>query len=323
MISKFTPVAIVSSLCGLLLSLNTQAETFLLPSDETNIVGDIKIIKSRYEDTLSDIARQHHVGYREITLANPGVDPWLPGEGTDIVIPSQFILPDAPRTGVVLNLAEMRLYYYPKTEEKQASVVRTYPISIGREGWETPLGSTRIVRKVENPPWYPPASIREEHEAAGDPLPKRVPPGPDNPLGNHALRLGFPGYLIHSTNKPYGVGMQVSHGCIRMYPEDIANLFDDIPEGTPVEIVNQPYKSAWTTEQAYLEVHHLPGDNAPSTPLSVLNTLTPPENFQGNFALDMELVEKLVIEGQGIPTVITKQEEQTQQPEEEGLKEKK
>jgi L,D-transpeptidase ErfK/SrfK len=216
---------------------------------------DVLYVQAQYEDTILDIARTFDIGQNEILLANPGVDRWLPGDGTKIRIPNSRLLPDAPHEGLILNLPEYRLYYFPKAEPGNPREVVTHPVSIGRLDWETPLGKTRIVAKNRNPVWIPPKSIREEHAADGDILPDVYPAGPDNPLGLYALRLGIPGYLIHSTNKPYGVGMRVSHGCIRMYPEDIERLFPDILVGTPVYIVNQPIKVGWFENTLYLEVH--------------------------------------------------------------------
>jgi L,D-transpeptidase ErfK/SrfK len=231
-----------------------QAATFDLPEDG-DIIGEIRSVTVEHEDTLADIARRYDIGYDQITRANPGVNPWVPGEGTRIVLPTQFILPDAPREGIVLNLPEMRLYYYPKAEPGERRQVITYPLGIGREGWNTPLGKTQVVRKEANPSWYPPESIRKEHAAEGDMLPEVVPPGPDNPLGQFALYLGIKGYLIHGTDKPYGIGMRVSHGCVRLYPEDIASLFTKVPVGTPVHIIDQPFKVSWHNGQIYLEAH--------------------------------------------------------------------
>lgn len=232
-----------------------RADGFPLDGHAESVVGEVFTVSARREDTLLDIARRYGLGRDEIVNANPGVDIWLPGEGTRVHVPRRYVLPDAPREGIVLNLPEMRLYYYPPESEDVARQVITHPISIGRQDWQTPLGETRIVSKVKNPTWFPPESVRAEHAADGDPLPSVVPPGPDNPLGGYALRLGIPGYLIHGTNKPYGVGMRVSHGCIRMYPEDIVAMFSQVTNDTPVRIINQPVKTGWRDGKLYLEVH--------------------------------------------------------------------
>jgi L,D-transpeptidase ErfK/SrfK len=240
---------------GLLSPRPVLTDRFVLPSEETDVIGDLQIVYARYEDTLADFARDYGLGFDEIVAANPGVDPWLPGEGTKVILPTQYVLPEAPRNGLVLNLASLRLFYYPEPEADGEQVVITHPVGIGREGWRTPQGKFRITQKVENPVWRVPSSIRREHAAKGDPLPPIVPAGPDNPLGAYAMRLNRPQYLIHGTNKPYGVGMRVSHGCIRLYPEDIARLFPDVPVGTPVRIVNQPYIAGWLDGRLYLEAH--------------------------------------------------------------------
>ena len=239
---------------------------YLLPANGDNVIGRNGTDVAFHEDTLFDIARRNGVGYEELVAANPGVDPWLPGDGTEILIPSRYILPDAPRTGIVVNLPEHRLYYYPKPKKGEPAVVITYPISTAKMDWKTPLGVTKIVSKEENPNWYPPASVLKEHEERGDPLPKVVPPGPDNPLGAHKMRLAIPGgaYLIHGTNKPAGVGMQVTHGCIRMYPENVAELFAMVSIGTQVNLIDQPNKAGWQRGTLYVERHAaLEGTNNP------------------------------------------------------------
>ena len=212
-----------------------------------DIIGEMQQIAAAHEDTLLDIARDNGLGYVEMIAANRGVDPWVPGESTPIVLPTAHILPDAERQGLVVNLAEHRLYYFgpPGTEPA------TFPLGVGREGWSTPLGATEIVRKKERPTWYPPESIRAEKPD----LPKVVRPGPDNPLGSHALYFGWPRYLIHGTNMPWGVGRRVSHGCIRLYPEDIERLFELVPVGTPVNVVSQAIKIGWSGGELYVEAH--------------------------------------------------------------------
>lgn len=224
-------------------------------TDGQDVVGQVQVVHARDEDTFVEFARAYGLGYDELVAANPGVDPWLPGEGTAIVLPTQFVLPNAPRNGIVMNIASKRLFYYPPVADGEAQVVETFPIGIGRTGWATPTGVTTVTSKARDPIWYVPRSVREEHLAAGDPLPPQVPPGPENPLGRHALGLGMPGYLIHGTNKPAGVGMRVSHGCIRLYPEDIEYVFDEVAVGTAVRIVNQPYLFGWRDDQLYLEPH--------------------------------------------------------------------
>lgn len=246
------------SLCrGLLIiwTVGVSAATFDLPPPGEEVVGQNLFVHAKASETLLDIARRYEVGYSEIKAANPDVDLWLPEEGAQVLIPLQYVLPQAPRKGIVINIAEMRLYYFPKTPPGQAGVVITYPLGIGREGWATPLGKTTIIEKTPNPTWFPPESIRAEHKANGDPLPRVVPPGPDNPLGKFALRLGMPGYLIHGTNRPWGVGMRVSHGCLRLYPENIARLFKKVKVGTPVNIVYQPFKAGMRRGALYLEAH--------------------------------------------------------------------
>lgn len=217
-----------------------------------DIVGENYRVEVRGEQTLLDIARAHNVGYKEIRMANPEVSVWAPRPGTEVVIPARRILPEAPREGIVVNLAGMRLYYY-----SGADVVETYPVSVGRDGFATPVGVTRTTVKVEDPSWTPPASMREEAAARGEPVPEVVPPGPDNPLGEHAILLGLPSYLIHGTNRPDGVGMRVSRGCIRMFPEDIESLFERVPAGTKVNIIDQPFKAGWS-EAGVLFVQSFP-----------------------------------------------------------------
>jgi L,D-transpeptidase ErfK/SrfK len=243
---------------GYLIVTACGARTFELNGD---LVGELVLGSSLQGDTISDMARAYDQGYSEMRWANPTIDPWLPGEETEILIPGLYVLPHGSKSGIVINVPEMRLYFYPATTEHQAPVVSTYPISIGRQQWTTPHGVTKIVEKVKDPTWYPPASIRKEHAAEGDLLPEIVPAGPDNPLGAYKMRLGLPGYLIHGTNKPYGIGMRVTHGCVRMYPKDVEVMFNSVSLGTLVHIVNQPFKVGLAHDQVFLEVHpHLEED---------------------------------------------------------------
>jgi L,D-transpeptidase ErfK/SrfK len=238
-----------------LLATVAKAEVYELPPPGNDVVGAVSTVNARAEETLLDIARRHGLGYEDVVRANPLVDAWLPGEGTEILLPTRFVLPQAERRGIVLNLAEYRMYYYPPVKAGSPPEVMTWPMSIGRMDWTTPIGLTRITAKEKNPNWYPPESVRAEHLAEGDPLPRVVPPGPNNPLGAYKMRLDIPGYLIHGTNRPAGVGMRVTHGCVRMYPEDIEFLFGQVSINTPVRIINEPVKIGWDGDELVLEVH--------------------------------------------------------------------
>ena len=287
----------------LLLGSLARADEFVV-SPDSDVVGEVRIIEARYEDTFVDLARRHNVGFEALRSANPGVDAWLPGEGTQIVIPAQFVLPRAERKGIVINLPELRLYYFP---DDGSGRVITHPISIGRMDWTTPLGRTTVVGKTLNPAWYPPQSIREEHAAENDPLPAVVPPGPDNPLGTHALRLGIPGYLIHGTNKPSGVGMRVTHGCIRMFPEDIKAMYEMVPRGTQVRIVNQPYKLGWGEQGLYLEAHPPLGEEREddSWNATELTRLFVAATEERQAQMSWELAERVMHDGRGVPQFIS------------------
>ncbi|MHB0776959.1 L,D-transpeptidase family protein [Halomonas sp. WWR20] len=223
--------------------------------EQGDVIGQVQVTTATQEDTLIDIGRRYGVGYEEMRRANPETRTWLPGEGTEVVVPTRFILPPGPREGVVVNVAEMRLYYYPPATDDEPVHVETYPISVGRMDWSTPLGETRIVAKVKDPAWYPPESIIKEHAERGDNLPRIVPAGPDNPLGQYAMRLDIPGYLIHGTNRPQGVGMRVTHGCIRMLPEDIERLFPKLPVGTQVRLIHAPFKLGWSQGELYVQAY--------------------------------------------------------------------
>lgn len=236
------------------LPLAEATHRFFIAPDQ-DVVGKVQVTVSRKEDTFADIARRFNVGYTELVRANPKVDPWLPGEGTEIVLPTEFILPDAPREGIVLNLAQMRLYYFPKPKKDGPVEVVTHPIGIGKVGWATPEGTTKVVSHVKDPVWTPPVSVRKEHAKDGDILPATVPPGPDNPLGRHMMRLGWPSYLMHGTNKPPAVGMRASAGCVRLYPEDIALIYEAVPDGTKVTVVNQPVLLGWHGDRLLVQAY--------------------------------------------------------------------
>ncbi|MFC1747839.1 L,D-transpeptidase family protein [Pseudomonadota bacterium] len=231
------------------------ATTYYLPSPGEHIVGEVQVITAQENDTLRQIARDYEIGYNALIAANPGITQKPLTKGKKITIPSQYILPNTPYEGVVINLPEMRLYYYPPPQAGHKPVVSTYAIGIGKQGYSMPPGISKITSKTLNPTWTVPKSILSEHTKNGVTHPKTIAPGPNNPLGKHALRLGRTSYLIHGTNKPYSIGMRVSHGCIRMYPEDIEMLFPVIPSGTVVRVIHQPLKSGWHGNALYVEAH--------------------------------------------------------------------
>lgn len=220
---------------------SVQGTTFSLPDDGSTLVGAFQVVTADSRNTLLDIGRHYDLGYEEITVANRGVSIWVPGEGTRIVVPTVFVLPPRPWEGLVLNIPQRRLYYFPRAGAGEPATVVSFPIGTARPGWPTPLGTTRITGKYEDPAWFPPRSIIEEHRRQGEfDFPEYFPPGPDNPMGMLAMQTGFDKIFIHSTNRPWGVGMRVSHGCIRLYPEDADALFRSLPVGTPVRIINAP-----------------------------------------------------------------------------------
>ena len=313
-------------LLAALLANGVQAEIYEMPPAGYDVIGAMSTITARQEDTLVDIARRHGLGYEDIVRANPDVNVWVPGEGTEVILPTQYVLPSGSRRGVILNLAEYRLYYFPETKAGETAYVMTYPISIGRMDWETPLGRTQIISKVRNPSWYVPQSVLDEHAADGDPLPRIVPPGPDNPLGKFAMRLGLPGYLIHGTNRPAGVGMRVTHGCVRMFPEDIEYLFTKVDVKTAVRIVNEPIKMGWNGDQLVMEAHPIleivvpeaveneateEGENAADgnvvefkDPLTYVTEQFVVTTGERAGQLDWHLAEQIIERSDGIPTPV-------------------
>jgi len=247
-----------------------RSATFVLPADGSNIVGQLRVVTADSRNTLLDIARHFDLGHEEITVANPGVSIWLPGEGTPIVVPTEFILPPRPWQGIVVNIPQRRLYYFPRPKPKERATVVTFPIGTARPGWPTPLGTTRITAKYEDPSWFVPKSIQEEHRSQGEfDFPEYFPPGPDNPMGMLALETGFAKIFIHGTNRPWGVGMRVTHGCIRLYPEHAAALFSEVAVGTPVRIINQPVMVGDRGGLPYLGVFE-PVDGYPADQFSLL-----------------------------------------------------
>jgi len=291
-------------------------------ADDDKVIGEIQITRAGKEDTLSDIARRFNLGYEELVRANPGVDPWVPGEGREIILPTQFVLPEAPRDGLVVNLAALRVFYFPKRNPGELQTVITHPIGIGKVGWTTPEGTTKVMSKRKDPTWTPPASVRKEHAEHGDPLPKVVPAGRDNPLGAYAMNLGWPGYLIHGTNKPYGVGMRSSHGCLRFYPEDIALLFNEIAIGTQVHVVNQRLTYGWHDGKLYVQVmppteEELAKQKSTADAANqVLNAALTEQVLavakQHNVAVDIEQVKSLAQQQTGVTTPVSSSQSQAQ-----------
>lgn len=287
--------------------------TFPYDAKTTGVVGELQVTYAREEDTIPDIARRFNLGFDEVARANPGVDPWLPGAGTRIILPTQFVLPDAPHEGIVVNVAALRMFYFPKPEKDQPRVVATFPIGIGKVGWATPVGTTKVVSKRKDPYWTPPASVRKEHAEEGDPLPARVPPGPDNPLGAYAMNLGWTSYLIHGTNKPAGVGLRASHGCIRMYPEDIALVFGKVAVGTKVTVVNQPLVYRWHGDSLYVQAyppHEEDGKAARDQKQALLNAAISDKMWQRvkqhGGAIDWPLTEQVVKAASGVAVPVSR-----------------
>ena len=299
------PLLLLAGIAG---AMPAAAEMFALPVDGSDLVGEPRVVEARHEDTLLDIARAHSLGYEEIVKSNPGIDPWLPGAGVAINLPKQRILPQAPRAGIVINLPEHRLYYFVPATGGQQPVIHSYPVAIGKMDWNTPLGVTRVTQKVKNPSWYPPQSVREARARQGEILPAVVPPGPDNPLGHRSMRLAIPGgaYLIHGTNRPAGIGMQATSGCMRLYPEDIETLFDMVPVNTRVNIVNQPFKLGWHDGHLFVEVHPaLQEDTVEPPQLTDLTRLIVETTRANLVPVDWTRVQQAFAEARGTPVRVT------------------
>ncbi len=287
-------------------SLSASALELPLPPEGEDVVGEVRVLEARYEDTLADIAKANDLGYYEIVAANPGLDPWVPGAGAKIVLPTRYILPPGPREGIVINLAEYRMYYFPQGKP----VVYTYPLGIGREGWNSPVGTTHISGKFPNPTWTPPASIRAEHAAEGDILPAVVPAGPNNPLGPFKFTLGLSkgAYLIHGSNKKFGIGMRVSHGCFRMLNNNVLELASMAPIGTPVRVINQPYKFGVAGGKLYFEAHTPLDDHGEPSIVDkhelVISTLQQYPALQAQAQMDWSSLRDLAGGERGIPEAV-------------------
>ncbi|EXJ13354.1 ErfK/YbiS/YcfS/YnhG [Imhoffiella purpurea] len=273
------------------------AETFRLENPSDSVVGVPFYFKARNKDTLLDIARQNNLGYADMRQANPDIDIWVPGDGTEVMVPSLFVLPNVPHEGIVINRAEKRLYYFPPEDPGE---VRIYTISVGKDAMGTPLGNFKVIEKRKDPTWTPGPNVRAMHAARGDILPAVVPPGPDNPLGRYAMRLSNPDYLIHGTSMPWGLGMEVSGGCIRMYPEGVEELFGLVNVDTPVAIIDQPYKVGWRGNDLYLEVQ----TGEKSETKSARNVIPEAVANAEGVVIDWKAVERAVEEDSGVPQVV-------------------
>ncbi len=246
---------IVLAWLALLAGNSATAATYTLHDDDSSLIGALQRITAEEGDMLIDLAPRYDLGQDELLLANPDKARWIPIGGQTVLLPTRHVLPQSPRSGVIVNLPERRLYWFVPQRSGSRQQVVTFPVSVGKLDWSTPVTVAQVVSRKENPPWYPPASIREEAAERGIALPDVVPAGPANPLGRHALYLNLPGYLIHGTNNPSAIGLRVTHGCIRLYPEDVEFLYRLLPESTTVTMVDQPVKVGWQGNNLYVEVH--------------------------------------------------------------------
>lgn len=277
-------------------------------------IGNVSEYTTRASDTLLDVARNNDLGYTQLVIVNPGINPWLPGDGKKVVLPNFYLLPDVPHAGIVLNLAEQRVFYFPPGGKR----VETFPIGAGVVGWNTPTGVTHVVTKHVHPGWAPPPSIRKERPE----LPAYMPPGPDNPMGDLAMGLGWNGYYLHGTNKPYGVGRNVSHGCIHFYPEDIDHLFHEVPIGTPVRVINQEVATGWIDNRLYVAVFPTKDQvdeidvEKPMPRIMPADLVQRVRDAAGDRAdgVDWALVTQLGLSRSGIPTAVTPSDVADDQP---------
>lgn len=272
----------------------------------TTVIGSSRYYQVEKKDTFLDIARYADLGYNEFEEANPGIDPWVPPNGQLVLLPTQWILPDVETRGVVVNIPEMRLYYFHGGGSGTV-LVTTYPVGLGRDEWRTPEGKFKITEKNVDPRWVLTDSIKREHIREGKPAPDFIEGGdPENPLGRYRLRLTLPLYGIHGTNIPWGVGMQVSHGCIRLYPEDIDKLFPQVPVGAAGEFVYQPVKVGVRDRRVYVEIHKDIYDLRPGLYREVTRIV---EKYGWQEAVDWNRVERAVSEQSGVPMDVSRDAE--------------
>ena len=267
----------------------------------TDVIGRLAVVRLEKGDTLPDIARHFSLGITAMSAANPGVDVWVPEAGKRVNLPLSFILPDARRKGIVVNLATMRLFHFKGNSKSLA--VSTYPVGVGTEERPTPTGQMHVERKATRPTWHVPVSIAEDHRKKGDPLPAEVPPGPENPLGERALYLSKAGYLIHGTNKPASIGLKATNGCMRLYPENVKRLYDDTPVNTPVVIVDQPYLLGQRDGVVYLEAH-TPQDGSGAVELEKIYAKLRNFEKKSGRTLDWRKIKEVQAEARGVPVPI-------------------
>ena len=266
------------------------------------VIGSGRFYQVQTGDTFLDVARYYDLGYNEITEANPGVDPWIPPAGQLILVPTEWVLPDVEYRGVVVNIPELRLYAFA-SGGNGTLVVTTYPVGLGRDDWQTPSGKFKVVEKTVNPRWVLPESIRAEHRRDGKPAPEFIAGGdPENPLGKYRIRLSLPLYGIHGTDIPWGVGMQVSHGCIRLYPEDIERLFPNVPVGMVGEFVYQPVKVGVRDGHVYVEAHKDIYGMVPGMYREALGLI---DKFGWRARVDADRLRRAVLEQSGVPIDVT------------------
>ena len=312
---KLVNITLLLSLC--FSELAYSLEIFDVEKNST-VVGELKSILVSEDETVADLAIRYETGFQDLLIANPNSHHWNPKANSKYLIPSMYILPQESYNGIILNLAELRLYFYIRGSDLYENIkVLTYPVGIGRLDWKTPLGETFIESKVESPTWYPPKSIILEHEERGEILPRVVKAGPDNPIGKYVMKLNVDGgYLLHGTNKKHGIGMMVSHGCIRLRNEDIETIFYNAPVGTKVKIINQPIKLGVYKNFLYMEVHafnkkEVYSNNQKNT-LTTDNIHMPVELVMDfseqnpSFSINWKKVFKTFEESNGIPTIIGK-----------------
>jgi L,D-transpeptidase ErfK/SrfK len=289
-----------SGLCFFLAisALHSDARDFYW-DEKADSIGEPLLVSAEYKDTLADLGEAHNVGFTEMIQANPELDAWLPGEGSKVLIPSHYLLPSI-REGVVINLREYRLYFFPKEGGK----VITYPVGIGAAETPSPVVETKVKLKIEQPNWYPPESVRQKYfDENGEKMQRIFLPGPDNPLGPYAIQLDLPDYFIHGTNKEFGIGTKVSHGCIRLFNDDISKFVYELPKKTAVRFIKEPVKLGVIADALYAEIHLDEADELSPDDLYdlIIAQVGPLAQIHGDLVLEQKAVDKVLRNPLGIP----------------------